>query len=210
MKSIEPSTPWQCKSSRPVYENPWFRVREDQVIRPDGSSGVYGVVELPEYAGVVAVDERGRVALVRQWRYLYGETTLEVPAGNASSTDATPVDAARRELLEETGLVANSWISLGRIRYSAVTNVGHLFLAQELTERTRPKSNDDWTELIWLDYPEAISLVLTGEITESTSLGALMKAEGLRQRGDWSLPTDHRSGRPPRGHSHEQSAEDVR
>jgi hypothetical protein len=52
-----------------------------------------------------------------------------------------------------------------------------------------PREQDDWTELIWLDYPEAISLVLAGEITESTSLAALMKAEALRQRGDWSLPT---------------------
>ncbi len=187
MNDLEPSTPWQRTSSRPVYENPWFRVREDQVIRPDGSRGIYGVVELPEYAGVVAVDDHGRVALVRQWRYLYGETTLEVPAGNAAPTDTSPIDAAQRELLEETGLAASTWVSLGRIRYSAVTNVGHLFLARNLSERARPKSNDDWTELIWLDYSEAISLVLKGEITESTSLGALMKAEALRQRGEWSL-----------------------
>jgi len=188
MKGTQPPTPWQRISSRPVYENPWFRVREDQVIRPDGSPGIFGVVELPEYAGVVAVDSHGRVALVRQWRYLYGEPTLEIPAGNATPSDASPIDVARRELLEETGLVASTWISLGRIRYSAVTNVGHLFLARDVAEHERPGSNDDWTELIWLSYPETIALVLAGEITESTSLGALMKAEGLRQRGEWSLP----------------------
>jgi hypothetical protein len=125
MTDIGSSTPWQCTSSRPVYENPWFRVREDQVIRPDGSPGV---------------------------------------------------------------LVTASWVSLGRIRYSAVTNVGHLFLARDLAQRDRPRSNDDWTELIWLEYPAAISLVLAGKIMESTSLAALMKAEALRQRGDWSLP----------------------
>ena len=183
------SNPWKCVSSRPVYENPWFRVREDQVIRPDGSPGVYGVVELPEYAGVVAVDDNGRVALVRQWRYLYGETTLEVPAGNAAPEDTSPADAARRELLEETGIVANSWISMGQIRYSAVTNVGHLFLARDLNHHDRPASKDDWTELIWLDYHEAMSLVLAGAIAESTSLAALLKAEALRQRGDWTLPS---------------------
>jgi 8-oxo-dGTP pyrophosphatase MutT (NUDIX family) len=188
MTDIGSSTPWQCTSSRPVYENPWFRVREDQVIRPDGSPGVYGVVELSEYAGVVAVNYHGQVALVRQWRYLYGGTTLEVPAGNAAPEDASPIDAARRELLEETGLVAESWLPLGQIRYSAVTNVGHLFLARDLAQRDRPGNNDDWTELVWLDYPEVISLVLAGEIMESTSLAALMKAEALRQRGDWSLP----------------------
>jgi 8-oxo-dGTP pyrophosphatase MutT (NUDIX family) len=188
MKGTQQPTPWQRISSRPVYENPWFRVREDRVIRPDGSPGIFGVVELPEYAGVVAVDNHGRVALVRQWRYLYGEPTLEIPAGNATPSDASPIDVARRELLEETGLVASTWISLGRIRYSAVTNVGHLFLARNVAEHERPGSNDDWTELIWLNYSEAPELVLAGEITESTSLGALMKAEGLRQRGEWSLP----------------------
>jgi 8-oxo-dGTP pyrophosphatase MutT (NUDIX family) len=191
MKGISSSTPWQRTSSRPVYENPWFRVREDNVVRPDGTPGIYGVVELPEYAGVVAVDDRGQVALVRQWRYLYGEPSLEVPAGNAAPQDAGPIDVARRELLEETGLAADTWISLGRIRYSAVTNVGHLFLARDLTKHARARSDDDWTELIWLDYPEVISLVLSGEIVESTSLAALMKAEGLRQRGDWSLLPGH-------------------
>jgi 8-oxo-dGTP pyrophosphatase MutT (NUDIX family) len=133
------------------------------------------------------VDAHGRVALVRQWRYLYSEPTLEVPAGNAAESDATPLDAAHRELLEETGLAANTWTPLGRIRYSAVTNVGYLFLARDLTEHQRPRSGDDWTELIWYDYIDAISLALDGQITESTSLAALMKAECLRQRGGWPL-----------------------
>ena len=179
-------TPWRRTSSRAIYENPWFRVREDRVIRPDGSPGTYGVVELPEYAGIVAVDDRGQVALVRQWRYLYGESSLEVPAGNAAPGDADPLDAARRELLEETGLTASTWLPLGRIRYSAVTNVGHLFLARDLAVADRPKSGDDWTQLLWLDYFDAISRVLDGEIMESTSVAALMKADGLRHRGDWS------------------------
>jgi 8-oxo-dGTP pyrophosphatase MutT (NUDIX family) len=132
------------------------------------------------------LDTLGQVALVRQWRYLYNEYSLEVPAGNSISADANPLDTARRELLEETGLVANAWIPLGQIRYSAVTNVGHLFLARDLSEGDRPRSDDDWTEVVWLDYFETVSLVLANKIIESTSVGALMKAEGLRQRGDWS------------------------
>ncbi len=182
------TSPWRRTSSRPIYENPWFSVREDQVIRPDGTAGIYGVVELPQYAGIVAINDRAQVAMVRQWRYLYDESSLEVPAGNAAPTDATPLDAARRELREETGLTARTWKSLGRVRYSAVTNVGHLYLAKDLTAAPdRPSSGDDWTELIWLDYFDAISRVLAGEVMESTSVCALMKAEALRQRGDWSL-----------------------
>jgi 8-oxo-dGTP pyrophosphatase MutT (NUDIX family) len=184
------TTPWRRTSSRPIYENPWFRVREDQVIRPDGSAGIYGVVELPEYAGIVAVDDRGQVAMVRQWRYLYNEPSLEVPAGNTTPDDSGPLDTASRELIEETGLTAKTWTNMGRVRYSAVTNVGHLFLARDLAAaETRPESGDDWTNLLWLDYHDAISRVLSGEIMESTSVAALLKAEALRQRGEWRLPT---------------------
>jgi 8-oxo-dGDP phosphatase len=185
------TSPWRQTSSRPIYSNPWFRVREDQVVRPDGTAGIYGVVELPEYAGIVAVDAAGRVAMVRQWRYLYAEQSLEVPAGSANAADLEPLDTARRELLEETGLTAVDWLPLGPIRYSAVTNIGHLFLARELTAAAvRPDSGDDWTELLWMDYFEVISRVLDGEIMESTSVGALLKAEAIRQRGVWSLGAD--------------------
>jgi 8-oxo-dGTP pyrophosphatase MutT (NUDIX family) len=182
------TSPWRRTSSRPIYENPWFRVREDQVIRPDGSQGIYGVVDLPEYAGIVAVNDHGQVAMVRQWRYLYNEPSLETPAGCASPEDGTPLDTARRELLEETGLTAGAWTSLGKIRYSAVTNVGHLFLARNLAVATaRPGSADDWTQLLWLDYFDVVERVLSGEIMESTSVGALMKAEALRARDLWAI-----------------------
>jgi 8-oxo-dGTP pyrophosphatase MutT (NUDIX family) len=187
--------PWRRTASRLVYQNPWFQVREDQVVRPDGTPGIYGVVELPEYAGVVAVDERGRVALVRQWRYLSGRDSLEVPAGNAAPGEESPLAAAQRELEEEAGLTAARWLRLGRIDYSAVTNPGHLFLARELspaataaTHDTPGKPADDWTQLVWHDYHDAIDLVATGEITESTSVAALLLAETLRVKGAWSLP----------------------
>jgi 8-oxo-dGTP pyrophosphatase MutT (NUDIX family) len=186
--------PWQRTASRLVYQNPWFRVREDEVVRPDGTPGIYGVVELPEYAGVVAVDERGRVALVRQWRYLSGRDSLEVPAGNAGPGDDSPLAAAQRELLEEAGLTAARWLRLGRIDYSVVTNPGHLFLARELSPAAatviRDGPADDWTQLIWLDYHRAIDLVATGEITESTSVAALLLAETLRVKQAWSLPDE--------------------
>jgi 8-oxo-dGTP pyrophosphatase MutT (NUDIX family) len=197
--------PWRRTASRLVYQNPWFRVREDQVVRPDGTPGSYGVVELPEYAGVVAVDERDRVALVRQWRYLSGRDSLEVPAGNAAPADASPLAAAQRELLEEAGLTAARWMRLGRIDYSAVTNPGHLFLARELSPAAAAAANapgepaDDWTQLVWLDYHHAIDLVATGEITESTSVAALLLAETLRVKGAWSLPSQQPPRRPVRG-----------
>lgn len=181
--------PWRRTSSRPIYESPWLKVSEDSVVRPDGTPGIYGVIEIPEYSGIVAIDDRGRIALVRQWRYLYREPSLEVPAGSSASTHESPLATAQRELLEETGLVASEWIPLGRVRYSAVTNMGHLFLARTLRHASPAHvalARDDWTELVWMDYHEAITCVLEGMIVESTSLAALGKAEIARHRGIWA------------------------
>jgi 8-oxo-dGTP pyrophosphatase MutT (NUDIX family) len=183
--------PWHRTATREIYRNAWFKIREDSVVRPDGTPGIYGVMELPDYAGVVAVDDTNRIALVRQWRYLYGEQSLEVPAGNASPRDTDALATAKRELQEETGLAASEWASLGRIRYSAVTNTGHLFLARGITEfreNAEPRPDrDDWTELVWMDYHAAIRLLLDGEIVESTAVAALGKAEVARRNGRWAL-----------------------
>ena len=183
--------PWRRTASREVYRNAWFSVREDQVIRPYGSPGVYGVVELPAYAGVVPVREDGKVALIKQWRYHTGKLSLEIPAGNAAPTDASPQESAQRELKEETGLTARTWLYLGRIDYSAVTNPGRHFLATNLdvdTTVTDNTNHDDWTELLWTDYTTAIQLVIDGEMTESTSVTGLLLAETARLHGRWNLP----------------------
>ena len=88
-----------------MYRNPWITVREDDVIRPDGSGGVYGVVEIPASCGVVAIRDDGQVALVGQWRYVHDRYSVEIPTGG-SEPGERPVDAAQRELREETGLTS--------------------------------------------------------------------------------------------------------
>ena len=123
---------WQTLASRTVYENRWIRVREDDVIGP-GGPGIYGVVEMRHPAVfVVAVDESDRVCLVRLERYATGGPSLEVPAGGTDGED--PLAAAQRELREETGLIAEDWLEVGRM--NALNGVAsapeHVFLARRL------------------------------------------------------------------------------
>jgi len=125
--------PWKTLSQRVVYENPWLSVREDRVVRPDGTEGIYGVVEMPPAIGVVACDEEQTVELIGQWRYSLGRFSWEVPTGSCKSGEE-PLAAAKRELEEETGLRARSWQHLGTIDNcnAATTEVVHMFLATEL------------------------------------------------------------------------------
>jgi 8-oxo-dGTP pyrophosphatase MutT (NUDIX family) len=173
----ETGNPWRTVASRRVYENPWFTVREDQVIRPDGQEGIYGVVELPPSVGIVAVDELGRVCLVGQWRYPLGRFSWEVPTGFCGRSE-DPLAAARRELEEEAGLRARSWRSLGTVDNSnaVTTDRAHLFLAMELEY---VGSHHDTFERITcrlVPFDDCVQMVMDGRITDSTSVAAILKA----------------------------------
>lgn len=105
---------WQTRSSRTVYQNRWIRVREDEVVGPDGTDGIYGVLEVRSPAVfVVAITPVDEVVLVEIDRYTLDQPSLEVPGGTTDGQE--PLVAGRRELLEETGLTASSWRDLGQV-----------------------------------------------------------------------------------------------
>jgi 8-oxo-dGTP pyrophosphatase MutT (NUDIX family) len=164
-------------ATREVYRNAWIRVREDQVIRPDGQSGIYGVVEMTAAVGVVALDADRRVYLVGQYRYPTETYSLEIVAGYAGE-DEPPLAAAQRELAEETGLTAKSWTPLGTCQISnSVTNqIGHLFLAEDLVEGAATPDETEELSLRMVPLDEALVLAQTSAITQAFSVVAIYRA----------------------------------
>ena len=172
--------PWRTLSSRIVYRNPWLTLREDKVIRPDGMEGIYSVVEMRPSCGIVAINDDDQIALVGQWRYVHNKFSLEIPTGG-SEEDETPLDAAKRELLEETGLTAGDWTALGTIDNSngVTTDIAHIFLARSLKSGSCSRQGDEQVELHWMPFVDAVLSVMRGEITESVSVAAILKTELL-------------------------------
>src|SRR4051794_4982914 len=125
------TSPYVTLSSRIAYENRWTRVREDQVLHPDGSPGIYGVVERPDFV-VIAPWQDGRLTLVEQFRYPVGARLWEFPMGMWEQTPgADPAVLAAGELREETGLTAGRMLRAGEIFQGPgyCNQRGHVFLA---------------------------------------------------------------------------------
>lgn len=175
MKSSEVN-PWKTLSSREAYSNPWIRVREDQVIRPDGSPGIYGVIEARVATGVVACTEENEVFLVGQYRYPMECYSWEIPEGGAEIGE-DPLETIRRELAEEAGLHAKQWYRLGgefHLSNSFTNERARLYLARDLVS---VPSNPEGTEVLQIkkvSFQEALSMVLKGEIHDAMSVIALL------------------------------------
>jgi 8-oxo-dGTP pyrophosphatase MutT (NUDIX family) len=172
--------PWKTLDSRIIYATRWLRLREDKVITPSGARDTYAVVEILPSVGVIALTDDQQIALVLQWRYVHGKMSLEIPTGG-SQTGESMVAAAQRELLEETGFAAGSWVAFGTVDNSngSTTDVAHLFLATDLSKGSREVAlrNQDAepTEVTWVPFSEAVDLVMRGDITESVSVAAILK-----------------------------------
>lgn len=174
------SNPWQTISSRAVYENPWISVREDQVFRPDGNPGIYGVVSMKNRAvGVVPLHEDGTVTLVGQFRYTMDEYSWEIPEGGCAP-DEEPIEAARRELREETGLIPQKMKQLGgeiHLSNSVSDERAYLFLATGLTPGEAAPEGTEKLAIQRVKLETAVEMALRGEIRDALSvLGLLLAA----------------------------------
>ncbi len=170
--------PWQTRSSRAVYANPWIHVREDEVLTPGGTEGIYGVVEFQNIAlGIVPIDSEGYTYLIGQWRYPLKAYSWELPEGGGPM-GIDPLESAKRELLEETGLSAQKWTKILSLHLSNSTTdeKGHIYLAEGLTQGRADPEDTEKLQLLRLPLPAAVELVLGGQITDAISVAGLLTA----------------------------------
>jgi 8-oxo-dGTP pyrophosphatase MutT (NUDIX family) len=168
---------WQKLSSRIAWQNDWMAVYEDEVINPGGGRNVYGHIHFKNRAvAVVALDDEGNTWLVGQTRYTLGEWSWELPMGGAP-LEESPLDAAQRELREETGLSAREWSEVMRLHTSnSITDeCGIVFLARGLSEGEPEFEETEDLEVRKLPLDEAVAMVLRGDITDAISVAALLR-----------------------------------
>jgi len=170
--------PWTKLSSQDIYENPWIKLEEHQVVNPAGGKGIYGKVHFKNMAiGIVALDTQHHTWLVGQHRYVLDEWSWEIPEGGGP-LGKTPLESAQRELLEETGLRADTWTEIQRVHLSNSVSdeVGYIFLAQGLMEGPPAQEATEADMKIWkIPFREALDLVLAGKITDSLSIIGILK-----------------------------------
>jgi 8-oxo-dGTP pyrophosphatase MutT (NUDIX family) len=169
--------PWRQLRRAVAYQNPWITVYHDDVLRPDGQPGIYGVVHFHNLAvGVVALDEAERVLLVGQYRYTLDVYSWEIPEGGCAEGE-DPLAAAQRELAEETGYVARQWQELGRVHLSNSVSdeLGIFYLATGLRDGTAHPEPTETLRLAWLPLSETLRLINQGRITDALSVLALQK-----------------------------------
>ena len=165
-------------SSREVYRNPWTSVREDVIERANGQRGVYGVVDKDPAAIIVPLDVTAQdefVYLIEQFRYTVGGRYLEFPQGGWETADVVPVEMARGELKEETGLTAvrMTLLSTLQIAYGVLNQKQHVFLAEGLT-MGEPDPDVEESDLVVrrVSVAEFERMIVDGTIVDNCSVAA--------------------------------------
>ncbi|MBW0178029.1 NUDIX hydrolase [Sediminibacterium sp.] len=177
--------PWVSLHSKTVYDNKWIRVTEDDVINPKGGPGIYGKVHFKNIAiGIIAIDEQQHIWLVGQYRYTLNAYSWEIPEGGCPLSE-NPLEGAKRELKEETGLVADEWKELFRMHLSNSVSdeLAIIYLAAGLIqEEAEPEDTED-LQLQKVSVDQAYEMTETGAITDSISVAAITKLKLMQLQG---------------------------
>ncbi|WP_439506250.1 NUDIX domain-containing protein [Sediminibacterium sp.] len=179
------SNPWKIVSEKKVYTNPWISLTEYNVINPNGGKGIYGKVHFKNIAvGVLVLDENQNTYLVGQYRFTLSSYSWEMPEGG-SPVGSEPLDSAKRELLEETGLVAKEWTELMQMHLSNSVSdeLAIIFLARNLYQGEAAPEETEQLVVKKIPFAEMVKMVENGIITDSMTVAAVYKVQLLLLQG---------------------------
>ena len=179
------SNPWKIITSKQVYDNPWIQLTEYDVINPNGGKGIYGKVHFKNTAiGVVVLDDLMNTWLVGQFRFTVDQYSWEIPEGGGL-IGVDPLIGAKRELLEETGLIADHWEPLlsMHLSNSVSDELAIIFLARGITQKTAEPEETEQLQIQKLPFEKVYEMVEAGQITDSMSVAAIYKIKLMLLQG---------------------------
>jgi len=167
-------TYWKTLSQKRVYSNPYFSIREDKVVRPNGKSSSYYIVDKHESVFILPMNSLKEVCLIKQFRYPTNTWSWEVPAGSTDGQE--PLIAAQRELQEETGLIANSWEEIAKFPIGAglSNNIGHIFIAKDIISIGENRQEEEGiVDCQYFSIDIIKKMLISGEMQDGPSISAL-------------------------------------
>ena len=182
----EHKNPWTTLTSEKVYDSPWIGLTKHDVLNPSGNPGTYSVVHFKNLAiGVLPLDKDFNTWIVGQYRYPINQYSWEIPEGGGKR-DVAPLDSAKRELLEETGITATKWTKIQEmyLSNSASDEFCILYIAQELSFGESEPEEDEELEVKKLHFDELYAMVVNGEITDSLTVTIVLKAKLMMLEGE--------------------------
>jgi 8-oxo-dGTP pyrophosphatase MutT (NUDIX family) len=177
----EEQNPWSVLSDECIYSNNWISVTEYQVINPAGNAGIYGKVHFKNIAiGILPLDKDYNTYLVGQFRFPLNQYSWEIPEGGGG-LNIDPLDSAKRELQEETGLKAGKWTEIQRMHLSNSVSdeLGIIYLAEDLEQLQASPEETEQLIIKKLPFESVYQMVCNGEITDSLTVAAVLKVKLL-------------------------------
>ena len=176
---------WKIISEKDIYVNRWISVTEYGVINPNGGEGIYGKVHMNKLAiGILPIDAEGNIYLVGQQRFTINQYSWELPEGGGEAGE-DPLESAKRELREETGLVAGSWEHFLEMHTSnSVTDEKAIvYIARQLSQKGTAFDDTEDIHIKKIPFREALQQVLNGTITDAISMAAILKWALVEKQG---------------------------
>ncbi|NCI50761.1 NUDIX hydrolase [Sediminibacterium roseum] len=178
--------PWVINGEKTVYDNPWISVTEYDVLNPAGNKGIYGKVHFKNTAvAVIVLDDEQNTWLVGQYRFTLNRYSWEIPEGGAPY-GTSPLEGAKRELMEETGLHASNWRLLFNMHLSNSVSdeIAFIYLATGLTQHAAEPEETEDLAVQKIPFNRALSMVENGTITDSMSVAAILKVQLMMITGE--------------------------